>query len=156
MAWLLQRPLCFLGFGFGTGLAPVAPGTFGTLPALPLAGLLLACGFGSWGITVIAILLFAFGVYVCDYTEQALGIQDYGGIVWDEIVAMLLVLAWTPDGFWWWVLAFVLFRLFDAIKPWPIRWFDQRVHGGFGIMLDDIIAALFVLLVMGVVWMVVA
>ena len=155
MAWLLKRPICFLGFGFGTGLAPVAPGTFGTLPALPLAGLLMACGLGPWGMTFMALALFVFGVYVCDYTEQALGIQDYGGIVWDEIVAMLLVLAWTPTGFWWWVLAFVLFRLFDAIKPWPIRWFDQRVHGGFGIMLDDIIAALFTLAVMGLVWMMV-
>lgn len=150
MAWLLQKPVCFLGFGFGSGLAPVAPGTFGTLPALPMAALLMALGFGSWGITIIALLLFVVGVYICDYTEKALGIQDYGGIVWDEIVAMLLVLAWTPDGFWWWGLAFVVFRLFDAIKPWPIRWFDQRVHGGFGIMLDDLIAAIFTLMVLGV------
>lgn len=150
-SWLLQKPICLLGFGFGTGLAPVAPGTFGTLPALPLAGLLMLCGLGAWGITVVSVLLFVFGIYVCSYTEQALGMQDYGGIVWDEIVAMLLVLAWTPAGFWWWTLAFVLFRLFDAIKPWPIRWFDARIHGGLGIMLDDIIAAFFALGVLAIV-----
>ena len=151
LAWLLQKPICFLGFGFGTGLAPVAPGTFGTLPALPMAALLLALGMSAWGITAIAAVLFVVGIGICNHTEQALGIQDYGGIVWDEIVAMLLVLAWTPATLWWWVLAFALFRLFDAIKPWPIRWFDSKVHGGFGIMLDDLIAAGFALLVLGAV-----
>ena len=88
------------------------------------------------------------GIKICDVTERELGIQDYGGIVWDEIVAMMLVLAFVPQTFFWWLSAFVLFRLFDAVKPWPIRWFDARVHGGFGIMLDDVIAAGFALLVL--------
>lgn len=151
LTWLLEKPICFLGFGFGSGLAPVAPGTFGTLPALPIAALLLALGLGPWGLTVLSVVLFFVGIGICDYTEKALGIQDYGGIVWDEIVAMILVLAWTPTGFWWWVLAFALFRFFDAVKPWPIRFFDAKVHGGFGIMLDDVIAAGFALVVLAII-----
>ncbi|MDO5058856.1 MAG: phosphatidylglycerophosphatase A [Neisseria sp.] len=147
-SWLLQRPVCFLGFGFGSGLAPKAPGTFGTLPALPITALLSACGMSSWGIALLCLPLFAAGVYICGATERELGIQDYGGIVWDEIVAMMLVLAFVPPTFGWWLAAFIVFRLFDALKPWPIKWFDARLHGGFGIMWDDIIAALFSLLVL--------
>lgn len=82
------------------------------------------------------------------YREE-LGIQDYGGIVWDEIVAMLLVLSLIPFKWSWWLAAFVIFRLFDALKPWPIKWFDQRIHGGLGIMLDDLIAAVMTLMVLG-------
>lgn len=146
--WLLQRPVCFLGFGFGTGLAPKAPGTFGTLPALPMTALLFACGLDAWQIALLCIPLFFLGVYICGATEKALGIADYGGIVWDEIVAMMLVLAFVPQTSGWWLAAFVVFRLFDALKPWPIKWFDARLHGGFGIMWDDIIAALFSLAVL--------
>ena len=127
-AWLLRRPACFLGFGFGSGLAPIAPGTFGTLPAL------------------LCLPLFAVGIWICNQTEAALGVHDYGGIVWDEIVAMLLVLAFTPNTWAWWLAAFAAFRFFDAVKPPPIRWFDRQVSGGFGVMLDDIIAALMSLL----------
>ena len=82
--------------------------------------------------------------------RKALGIQDYGGIVWDEMVAMLLILAFAPFKWNWWLAAFILFRLFDSIKPWPIKWFDRHVHGGFGIMLDDIIAAIMTLIVLGI------
>ena len=146
--WLLSRPICLLGFGFGTGLAPVAPGTFGTLPALPLAYLCMAMGITGWGLAALCVPLFVVGIYICDYTERLLGIPDYGGIVWDEIVAMMLVLAFVPLTWQWWLLAFVLFRLFDAVKPFPIKWFDARVKGGFGIMLDDLIAALFSLVVL--------
>ena len=146
--WLLSRPICLLGFGFGTGLAPKAPGTFGTLPALPLVWLCLSLGISGGWLVLLCLLLFIVGIKICDVTERELGIQDYGGIVWDEIVAMMLVLAFVPQTFFWWLSAFVLFRLFDAVKPWPIRWFDARVHGGFGIMLDDVIAAGFALLVL--------
>ncbi|WP_293276184.1 phosphatidylglycerophosphatase A [Neisseria sp. oral taxon 014] len=150
-AWLKQRPLCFFAFGFGSGLAPVAPGTFGTLPALPIAFVLYLLGVTGWWLAVLCIALFFWGVWICSHTERELGIQDYGGIVWDEIVAMLLVLAFVPFRWKWWLAAFVLFRVFDAVKPWPIKWFDARIHGGLGIMLDDIIAAFFTLFVLNAV-----
>ncbi|ASK27703.1 phosphatidylglycerophosphatase A family protein [Neisseria chenwenguii] len=146
--WLVQRPLCFLAFGFGSGLAPVAPGTFGTLPALPLAFVLHYCGVSGWLLAILCTILFAAGIVICNTAEKLLGIQDYGGIVWDEIVAMLLVLAFVPFDGLWWLWAFAVFRLFDAIKPFPIKWFDARIHGGFGIMLDDVIAAFMTLIVM--------
>ena len=146
--WLKQRPLCFLAFGFGSGLAPVAPGT---LPALPIAFVLYLLDVTGWWLAVLCVVLFFWGVRICSHTERELGIQDYGGIVWDEIVAMLLVLAFVPFKWKWWLAAFVLFRVFDAVKPWPIKWFDARIHGGLGIMLDDIIAAFFTLFVLNAV-----
>lgn len=145
---LLRDPVCLLAFGFGSGLAPKAPGTFGTLPAFPVAWLLAACGIEGGTLALMCIPLFLAGIFICSHAERVLGVSDYGGIVWDEIVAMLLVLAFTPDGWAWQVAAFAAFRLFDAVKPWPIKWFDRRVHGGFGIMLDDLIAALFALAVL--------
>lgn len=147
-SWLIQRPICFLGFGFGSGLAPVAPGTFGTLPALPLAWLCIQLGITGWWLALLCIPLFLIGIYICNETEKQLGIQDFGGIVWDEIVAMMLVLAFIPSTWSWWLMAFILFRFFDAVKPFPIKWFDARIHGGFGIMLDDIIAALFAIIIL--------
>lgn len=98
----------------------------------------------------LCVALFMWGIRICNHTEKALGIQDYGGIVWDEMVAMLLILAFTPFKWNWWLAAFILFRLFDSIKPWPIKWFDRHVHGGFGVMLDDIIAAIMTLIVLGI------
>lgn len=140
-AWLLRHPVSFIGMGFGSGLAAVAPGTFGTLPALPLAWVWFVCGFSAIGLTLLTIYLFVAGIYICGRSEKEIGRQDYGGIVWDEIVAMLLVLAWVPLTWGWWLAAFAVFRFFDAVKPWPIRWFDKRLHGGFGIMWDDVLAA---------------
>lgn len=149
LRWLLRRPVCFLGFGFGTGLAPVMPGTAGTLPALPLAFAFLSTGMSGLGLSLLCGILFISGIWICKVTERELGIQDYGGIVWDEIVAMMLVLSWVPCSPGWWAAAFAAFRFFDMLKPWPIKWFDRHVHGGLGIMLDDIIAALFALLALG-------
>lgn len=140
-SWLIQRPICYLGFGFGTGLAPVAPGTFGTLPALPIAYILIHLGISGMGLALLCFPLFLLGIYICEHTERTLGIADYGGIVWDEIVAMMFILAFVPFTWTWWLLAFAVFRLLDASKPFPIKWFDQRIHGGFGIMLDDMLAA---------------
>lgn len=140
--WLLRHPACLLGFGFGSGLAPFAPGTFGTLPALPLAAALIALGIDGWLLALLCLPLFLAGIWICNRTEAALGVHDYGGIVWDEIVGMLLVLAFTPNTATWWLAAFAAFRFFDAIKPPPIRWFDRQVAGGLGVMLDDLIAAL--------------
>ncbi|PSJ80951.1 phosphatidylglycerophosphatase A family protein [Neisseria iguanae] len=149
-SWLKQRPLCFLAFGFGSGLAPVAPGTFGTLPALPIAFVLSLLGISGWWLALVCVGLFVWGIQICSHAEKELGIQDCGGIVWDEIVAILLILAFVPFKWHWWLAAFVVFRLFDAVKPWPIKWFDARVHGGFGIMLDDIIAAFMTLIVLNI------
>lgn len=153
LAWLFKNPVCLLGFGFGTGLAPKAPGTFGTLPALPLAWLLLQLPLPWHGLLLVAAMLFAVGIPICSYTEQKLGRQDYGGIVWDEIAAMVLVLLFVPLTWAWWLAAFAVFRFFDALKPWPIRWFDARIHGGLGIMLDDLLAAVFSL---GLLWLLAA
>lgn len=140
--------MCFLAFGFGTGLSPVMPGTVGTLTAFPLAFLLLKLGISRSLCVFLCLLLFWAGIGICNKAERALGLEDYGGIVWDEIVAMLMLLVWVPFSVGWWVAAFVTFRFFDMVKPWPIRWFDRRVHGGFGIMLDDVIAAGFSILVL--------
>lgn len=104
---------------------------------------------------LLCIPLFFLGIWICNVTERALGVHDYGGIVWDEIVAMLLVLACIPQGLGWWTTAFIVFRFFDAVKPPPIRWFDRQVSGGLGIMLDDIIAAVMSIMVLRLlVWLV--
>ncbi|MGL6070550.1 phosphatidylglycerophosphatase A family protein [Craterilacuibacter sp.] len=145
--FLLAHPAHFIAFGFGAGLAPKAPGTWGSLLALPLFALLLWLGLDAAHIAWLTLPLFMMGIPVCGVTGRALGVGDHGGIVWDEIVAMLLVLAFAPASIGGWILAFVLFRLFDIFKPWPIRWFDRRIHGGFGVMLDDLIAAVFAIAV---------
>lgn len=134
-----------LGFGFGSGLAKKAPGTFGTLlGALLFIPLVVYLPVVAW--LVFAVGLFA-GSWICGRSAQWAGVHDHGGIVWDEFVGIWLVLLLLPDQAWyWWVAAFVGFRFFDIVKPWPIRWADKQVSGGFGIMLDDVLAALFALI----------
>lgn len=146
--FLLARPAHFLALGFGSGLITPAPGTWGTLAALPLAALLLWLGISGGALALLTLPLFLLGIWLCDVTGRALGVADSGHIVWDEIVAMLLVLALVPATPLWWLLAFAAFRLFDIVKPWPIRWLDRHVHGGFGVMLDDAVAALFATLLL--------
>jgi phosphatidylglycerophosphatase A len=141
-ALLRRQPAMFIAFGFGSGLSPRAPGTIGTLAAYPLFWLLGLLGVSGWWLALLCLPLFWLGVVVCDRADEVLGVHDYGGTTIDEVVAMLLVLAFTPSGWLAWCLAFVLFRLFDILKPWPIRWLDQNVHGGLGVMVDDIAAAL--------------
>jgi len=138
---LFAHPVHFLAFGFGSGLAPKAPGTFGTLLGLPLFAALLLVP-ESLHLAVIA-LLFLAGIPICQKAGDTLGVSDHSGIVWDEIVAMLLVLEFTPAAWPWWIAAFALFRLFDIWKPAPIRHFDARLKGGFGVMFDDLLAALY-------------
>lgn len=147
-AFLLAHPAHFLALGFGSGLITPAPGTWGTLAALPLAALLLWLGVSGGALALLTLPLFLLGIWLCDVTGRALGVADSGHIVWDEIVAMLLVLALVPATPLWWLLAFAAFRLFDIVKPWPIRWLDRHVHGGFGVMLDDAVAALFATLLL--------
>lgn len=134
-----QNPAYFIAFGFGSGLSPIAPGTFGTLAAIPVY-LLLSCY--SWPIyLILTCAAFVLGVKVSDIVSHDLGEHDYKGIVWDEIVGYLLVMFMVPKGVIWMVLGFILFRLFDIWKPQPIRWVDNRIQGGLGIMLDDVLAA---------------
>ena len=109
-AWLWQRPVCFVGFGFGTGLVPKAPGTVGTLPAVFIAGLLLGCGMSKLTLGLLCIALCFIGIWICNVTERALGVHDYGGIVWDEIVAMMLIYACVPQGLGWWAVSFAVFQ----------------------------------------------
>ena len=130
----------FLALGFGSGLAPKAPGTFGTLVALPLVWLLSLAGT-VWFVAFL-VLGTLLGIYVCGKTAADVGEHDHGAIVWDEVIGFTLTMLLIPVTLTTLLLGFVLFRFFDIVKPWPIRWFDQRVHGGFGIMLDDLLAAL--------------
>ncbi len=145
--FLFSHPAHFLSFGFGSGLARHAPGTFGTLVAFPMYWY-LAPRLSDALFIFVLIWAFAIGVWVCDITGRALGVADHGGMVWDEIVAMLLVLFFTPSGWQWSLLAFALFRFFDIVKPPPIRYFDSNWHGGFGVMFDDLLAAGYALLCM--------
>ena len=137
----LRQPFHCMALGFGSGLAPVAPGTFGTLAAVPFYFLLAQTPL--WMYIVIVISAFGIGVYCCQVTADHLGVHDHPAIVWDEMVGYWLTMAAAPPGWQWPVIGFVLFRFFDIIKPWPIGWIDSRVHGGLGIMLDDILAAVY-------------
>lgn len=152
---ILGTPEHLIAFGFGAGLAPIAPGTVGTLVGLPFFLVLMWLPLAGYGLATLA--LFVFGCWVCGESARLLGVHDYGGIVFDEIVGFLIaaapLLIWpsaSPGG---WALgllaAFLLFRLFDIWKPWPIRLLDRHVHGGFGIMIDDALAGLFAALVLG-------
>ena len=149
-AFLFSHPAHLISFGFGAGLARKAPGTFGTLVAFPFYWY-LAPRLNDAIFILLLIWLFAIGVWVCDITGKALGVDDYGGIVWDEVVAFLLVLFFTPAGLIWQLLAFSLFRFFDIWKPEPIRHFDKTWHGGLGVMFDDILAAGYTLLTLAVI-----
>jgi len=148
--FLFSHPAHFLSFGFGAGLVPRGPGTAGTLVAFPFYWY-LAPRLNDAFFILVLIWAFAIGVWVCDKTGKALGVADYGGIVWDEIVAFLLVLFFTPEGLVWQLLAFSLFRFFDIVKPQPIRHFDTHWHGGLGVMFDDILAAGYTLLCLAVI-----
>ncbi len=147
LKFLLSHPAHFLSFGFGSGLARFAPGTFGTLAAYPIYWY-LAPRLSDNKFILFLIISFFIGIWACGYTGRKLGVADYGGIVWDEIVAMLLVLFFTPPGAYWSLLAFLLFRFFDITKPPPIRHFDSNWHGGLGVMFDDLLAAGYALLCM--------
>ena len=138
---MLRHPVHFLSLGFGSGLAPKAPGTFGTIAAIPLY---LALATTSSEIYIsITIALFLIGIYLCQVTATALGVHDHGAIVWDEIVGFLVTMSFVKYSLISVIVGFLLFRLFDILKPWPISWLDKKVQGGLGIMLDDLLAAVF-------------
>ena len=139
--FLSAHPAHLIAFGFGSGLAPKAPGTFGTLLGWPLFWLIAAAAPDLPNRIVLIIAAFLLGVWACGRSGRALGVADHGGMVWDEIVAFALVLLFTPAGWLWAAAAFALFRLFDILKPWPIRLADARLKNGFGVMFDDLLAA---------------
>lgn len=141
---LFERSIVFLGVGLGSGLSPKAPGTFGSAAALLLLPIFFAVGF-TWSVMIMLIMSLV-GIYICGKTAELMGVHDDGRIVWDEFagqsITFLPLIFLDQMNFIWLVIGFALFRLFDIWKPWPIRLADQHVDGGFGIMLDDIIAGI--------------
>jgi len=129
-----------LAFGFGSGLSPKAPGTMGTLAAIPLWWLLAQLPLSTY--LVVVLIAAVAGILICGRAADRLGVHDHGGIVWDEFVGFWIAMAALPVTWQSLILGFVLFRLFDILKPWPISWLDRRVSGGFGIMIDDVIAGI--------------
>jgi len=129
-----------LAFGFGSGLSPKAPGTMGTLAAIPLWWLLAQLPLSTY--LVVVLIAAVAGIVICGRAADRLGVHDHGGIVWDEFVGFWIAMAALPVTWQSLILGFVLFRLFDILKPWPISWLDRRVSGGFGIMIDDVIAGI--------------
>ncbi|MBQ0721679.1 MAG: phosphatidylglycerophosphatase A [Cycloclasticus sp.] len=137
---LLKHPVHFLAFGFGSGLAKKAPGTFGTLAAIPMYYILVQY-LPNWYLELMLVVIVT-GVWLCGKTAKDIGVHDHGGIVWDEIAGFLLTLYWVTFSWQNVLLGFVLFRFFDIVKPWPIGWLDRKVDGGLGIMVDDLVAGL--------------
>jgi phosphatidylglycerophosphatase A len=138
---LLRQPVHFFALGFGSGLSPVAPGTFGTLAAVPIVVLLQH--FGFWIHLAFAVFAFLVGIRICGESARRMGVHDHPGIVWDEIAGYAVTMLAAPLGWGWLLAGFALFRFFDIVKPWPIREADHRLRGGLGIMLDDTIAGVF-------------
>lgn len=146
----LLNPIHLLAFGFGSGLSPKAPGTAGTVVALllylPLSQLSLPLYLA---LTIVATLV---GIWLCGVTSRDLGVHDHGGIVWDEFAGFWITMIAAPAGCLWLLLGFVLFRALDILKPWPIKWVDKKIHGGLGIMLDDVLAGIMAALCLQAIW----
>lgn len=143
---VFRDPVHFLALGFGSGCAPQAPGTFGTLAAIPLY--LLMQPLPLWIYLLLTASGFALGVWICDRTAHDLGVHDHPAIVWDEVIGYWITMIAAPPGWLWVIAGFALFRLFDIVKPWPIRQADRNIGGGFGIMFDDALAAVYAGLVL--------
>ncbi|QBF82168.1 phosphatidylglycerophosphatase A [Shewanella maritima] len=140
----LANPIHFLALGFGSGLAAKAPGTFGTLAAIPLYLLMAPLSLPIYlALTLVSIIA---GIYICDKAAKDMQVHDHGAIVWDEVAGLLITFIAAPAGWIWLLVGFGLFRFFDIIKPWPIKWLDAKVDGGFGIMIDDVLAGVFALI----------
>ena len=135
---VFTNPVQFLAFGFGSGLVPRGPGTAGTLMAVPL--FLLAADWQLPVYTAVLVLAAVLGIWICGAASRQLGVHDHGGIVWDEFVGFWITM-WAVPVSWTWIIAgFLVFRVFDILKPWPISVLDKNVKGGFGIMIDDVVA----------------
>tara|TARA_R110001583_G_scaffold2296_8_gene16944 strand:+ start:2030 stop:2506 length:477 start_codon:yes stop_codon:yes gene_type:complete len=146
----LKQPIQFLALGFGSGLAPKAPGTFGTLAAIPL--FLLLAMLTPWFYLVAVIVMSIAGIYICGKAADDVGVHDHPAIVWDEFVGYFITMFMVPVSWQSVALGFLLFRLFDILKPWPISFIDKKMSGGFGIMFDDIVAGVFSLIIMQLVF----
>lgn len=136
----LKNPVVFIALGLGSGLAPKAPGTAGTLLAVPLYLAMQNMSLALYAAITVAIT--ALGIWICSYTAKKLEVRDHPAIVIDEIAGFLITMFAVPTGWVWLVTGFILFRLFDILKPWPISWLDRNLKGGTGIMLDDVAAGL--------------
>lgn len=149
LSW--RNPLHWLATGFGSGLAPVAPGTFGTLAAA-LCYYLIS-GWPLWAYLGLLLVGSVAGIWICQSATDAIGQEDHGGIVWDEFMGFGITMIAAPAGWPWLLVGFLLFRLFDILKPWPIGWLDRRVKGGLGIMVDDLLAgAMAWVILQGLAW----
>lgn len=146
----LADPSQFLALGFGSGLAPKAPGTFGTIAAIPVFLLLSLLSPVFYAVTVI--IMFIVGVYICGKTADDVGVHDHGAIVWDEFVGFFITMFMIPLSVSTIIVGFILFRFFDIVKPWPISLADKKMNGGFGIMFDDVLAGLFALAIMHIIF----
>ena len=140
--FLFSHPAHFLSLGFGAGLSPKAPGTMGTLVAVPIY-IVMAQFLDHLTYAIVTLAIVIFGFWICGVTERALGSHDHGSIVWDEIAGFLVTMYLAPVTWWSVVAGFVLFRAFDIAKPFPISWFDKELKGGFGTVMDDIAAGVF-------------
>lgn len=141
---ILAHPLIFVAFGFGSGLSPVAPGTIGTIVAFPIYWILSETMSKKIFLGMIFVF-FLIGIFCCDKAGKFSGEADHSGIVWDVIVAMLLILILVPQSYLSFITAFVIFRFFDITKPWPIYISDRKYKNGFGVVFDDLLAAIYTL-----------
>jgi len=146
---LLKKPAAFIAYGVGAGLSPKAPGTFGTLVAIPLYWLIQ--DWSLFAYLTFTVAAFLFGIWICQITVDWLKQDDPGGVVWDEVVGYLVTMIAAPKGWAWIIAGFVLFRFFDILKPWPVSLADKKLHGGLGIMLDDVLAGFYAMLTLSTV-----
>lgn len=143
---IFSNPIHWLAFGFGSGLLPKAPGTWGTIVAIPLWYLLSSLTLPRYLLATLCLSII--GIWICEQSSKKLGVHDHPGIVWDEFCGYFVTMIALPATWQWALAGFVLFRFFDIVKPWPIKWLDTKVKGGFGIMIDDIIAGIFSLAIL--------
>ena len=146
----LKQPVQFLALGFGSGLSPKAPGTFGTLAAIPL--FLLLAMLSPLPYLIVVIVTSIAGIYICGKTAADVGVHDHPAIVWDEFVGYFITMFMVPVSWQSVLVGFLLFRIFDILKPWPISFIDKNMSGGLGIMFDDILAGAFALIIMQLVF----
>lgn len=147
-AFDLSQPIQFLALGFGSGLAPKAPGTFGTLAAVPVFLLLIMLMPTPLPYAITVIAMGVAGIYICGKTANDVGVHDHPAIVWDEFVGFFITMFMIPVSWQSIAVGFLLFRIFDILKPWPISFIDKKMTGGAGIMFDDVLAGIFALAIM--------
>lgn len=153
--WMLSHPAHLIALGFGSGLTPKAPGTMGTLLGFPVFWLMQYASPNTASLVALLVASFILGIWASAVTGRALGAPDHGAIVWDEVAAFGLVLLFTPASWLGYGVAFAAFRFFDILKPWPIRQFDAHLKNGFGVMFDDLLAAIYAIAVIkGMQWLV--